>query len=112
MNAISGWKSPTWGPIIHGVAVWLVTDGLPVLQYLQGVLTGDTATFDWNRFWLGLGAAVVAALISASRNSGAVTLTEPAGAKVKGIVRDGGMVVVTRADHVVANDETVLIPKR
>lgn len=103
------WKSPTWGPAIHGGLVWLVTDGLPVLQYLQGQLTGDTVHFDANRFWLGLAAAFVTALISASRNQGAVSLTTAAGQIVKGVQDDGGQTVMAQARDVVPTNENVIV---
>lgn len=114
------WKGPNIGPVLHGLAVWLITDGLPVLQYLQAQLAGETTRWDWNRFLVGLAAAIVAALISASRNQGAVSLNVGTAAAVKGIADAGGSAMVVtvaepaRTEGSAPNLEagqTVIIPR-
>lgn len=102
-------KAPNLGPLLHGFAVWLVADGLPILEYLRAQLTGDTANWSWDRFLLGLGAAVVTALISAGRNAGAVELKKDETLWVKGVQQDGGEAVIAQARDVVPNNENVII---
>lgn len=96
------WKGANFGPLAHGLLVWLLTDGVPVLTYLQDQLTNQPAHFDFGRFGLGLAAAVLAALLSAARNAGAVSLNTGTTAAVKGIQESGGSVsVATMAESAV-----------
>lgn len=104
-------KSATWGPLIHGGLVWFVTDGLPILLYLQRQVTDQNPNFNWSQFWIGLAAALLTALISAGRNQGAVTLPKTTGEMVKGIQGTGGSVVAATANEIVRNQDTVLVLK-
>lgn len=91
------WKSADFGPFAHGISVWLLADGIPVLTYLQDQLTGLNTAFDWSRFTIGLLAAILTAFISAARNKGAMTLDKADGQAVKAIqgTSAGNAMVVT-----------------
>ena len=62
------WQFPAFGPYLHGIVVFLLADGWPVVAYIQQTIAEGQATFDLNRFAWGLAAALATALVSWARN--------------------------------------------
>lgn len=108
---LSGWKAPNLGPPLHGLVVFLATEGLPILRYINDSLSGGTANWDWDRFLVGMIPVAITVLISAGRNKGAVAIPSDSIEMVKGVpmVLPDKEVVVTQADRIIPNSDPVMV---